>query len=105
MSAHHLKSELLFLPGKACPLQDLSITFDNSSVPLPKFKEPCVTLDNTVVPYKHQSSDSLPQVRALQHPQSLNIAQEAVQALIQVVVVSHLDYLNSLLAGLPACAI
>jgi hypothetical protein len=37
MSAHHLKlnldkTELLFLPGKACLLQDLSITVDNSMV-------------------------------------------------------------------------
>ena len=37
MMAHHLKlnidkMELLFLPGKACPLQDLSIKVDNPTV-------------------------------------------------------------------------
>ncbi|KAM9569085.1 uncharacterized protein ACWYII_035601 [Salvelinus alpinus] len=39
MSARHLKlnldkKELLFLPGKACPLHDLSIPVDNSTVSL-----------------------------------------------------------------------
>jgi hypothetical protein len=38
VSAHHLKlnlnkTELFFLLGKACPIQDLSITVDNSKVP------------------------------------------------------------------------
>uniref|UniRef100_A0A674EIM9 Immunoglobulin heavy variable 11-2 n=1 Tax=Salmo trutta TaxID=8032 RepID=A0A674EIM9_SALTR len=33
------------------------------------------------------------------------LTQEAVQVLIQALVISCLDYCNSLLAGLPACAI
>ena len=49
MSAHHLKlgkTELLFPPGKACPLQDLSITIDNSTVsPSQSAKNLGVTLD------------------------------------------------------------
>ncbi|KAJ8404634.1 hypothetical protein AAFF_G00334970 [Aldrovandia affinis] len=33
------------------------------------------------------------------------LTQEATQLLVQALVISHLDYCNSLLAGLPACAI
>ncbi|KAK6301287.1 hypothetical protein J4Q44_G00293850, partial [Coregonus suidteri] len=33
------------------------------------------------------------------------LTQEAAQVLIQALVISRLDYCNSLLAGLPACAI
>ena len=54
MSAHHLKlnldkTELLFLLGKACPLQDLSIKFDNSTVsPFQSANNLGMTLDNTL---------------------------------------------------------
>ena len=54
MSAHHLKlnldkTELLFHPGKACPLKDLSITIDNSTVSASECaKNLGVTLDNTL---------------------------------------------------------
>jgi hypothetical protein len=54
MSAHHLKlnlikTELLFLPGKAWPLQGLSITVDNFMVsPAQDAKNLGVTLDNTL---------------------------------------------------------
>jgi hypothetical protein len=52
MSAHHLKldrTELLFLPGKLCPLKDLSITVDNFKVsPSQSTKNLGVTLDNTL---------------------------------------------------------
>eukprot|EP00063_Salmo_salar_P008392 XP_013983227.1 PREDICTED: guanylyl cyclase-activating protein 2-like [Salmo salar] len=52
MSAHHLKSnldkkELLFLPGKACLLQDLFITVDNASVVLPE-RDPGQHPDNAL---------------------------------------------------------
>ena len=54
MLAHHLKlnldkPELLFLPGKACLLQDLSITVDNSTVSHSQSaKNLGMTLDNTL---------------------------------------------------------
>ena len=54
MSAHHLKlnldkMNLLLFPGKACLLQDLSITVDNSTVsPYQRAKNLGVTLDNTL---------------------------------------------------------
>jgi hypothetical protein len=52
MLAHHLKlnlnkTELLFLPGKACPYKDLSIMVDNSTLsPSQSAKNLGVTLDN-----------------------------------------------------------
>jgi hypothetical protein len=54
MSTEHLKlnldkMELLFLPGKACLLQDLSIMVDNSMVfPSQSAKNLGVTLDKTL---------------------------------------------------------
>ena len=50
MLAHNLdKTELLFLSGKACLLQDLSIMDDNSTVsPSQSAKNLGVTLDNTL---------------------------------------------------------
>ncbi|KAJ8016190.1 hypothetical protein DPEC_G00004620 [Dallia pectoralis] len=54
MSAHHLKlnlgkTELLFFKGRACPLQDLSITVDNVTVPATHCgKNLGVTLDNSL---------------------------------------------------------
>ncbi|KAK6308468.1 hypothetical protein J4Q44_G00217390 [Coregonus suidteri] len=53
MSDHHLKlnlckTELLFLPGKDCPLHDLAFTVDNSIVSSSQSaKNIGVTLDNT----------------------------------------------------------
>jgi hypothetical protein len=44
------KKELLFLSGKACPLKDLSITIDNSTVSSSQsVKNLGVTLDNTLL--------------------------------------------------------
>ncbi|XP_070297250.1 paralemmin-1-like [Salvelinus sp. IW2-2015] len=66
MSVHHLKlnlnkTEMLFLPEKACPLKDLFITVDNSMVsPSQTSKNIGVALDNTLLfSAKHQSSGSL----------------------------------------------
>ena len=55
LSAHHLKlnldqTMLLFLPGKVCPLKDLSITVDNSTVsPSQSAKNLGVFPDNTLL--------------------------------------------------------
>ncbi|KAM9499463.1 uncharacterized protein ACWYII_002362 [Salvelinus alpinus] len=107
MSAHHLKlnldkTALLFLPGKACPLKDLSITVDNSKVSSSQIaKNLDVTLDNTLsfsanikaVPCScrfmlHNIHRILPY-----------LTQEASQVLIQILVISHLD--SHLVFNLP----
>ncbi|KAJ8397514.1 hypothetical protein AAFF_G00437900 [Aldrovandia affinis] len=101
MAAHHLrlnlkKTELLFLPGKACPLLDLSITIDNSVVsPTLTAKNLGVTLDGQL--WCRFMAFNIRRVRLFL---TRKVAQVLVQALI-----SWLDYGNSLLAGAHACAI
>uniref|UniRef100_A0A673ZSF1 Reverse transcriptase domain-containing protein n=1 Tax=Salmo trutta TaxID=8032 RepID=A0A673ZSF1_SALTR len=113
MTDHHLKlnlgkTELLFLPGKDCPFHDLAITVDNSLVSSPQSaKNLGVILDNTL-----SFSTNIKAVTRSCRFMLYNIrrvrpclTQEATQVLIQALVISRLDYCNSLLAGLPACAI
>uniref|UniRef100_A0A674DUK9 Reverse transcriptase domain-containing protein n=1 Tax=Salmo trutta TaxID=8032 RepID=A0A674DUK9_SALTR len=113
MTAHHLKlnlgkTELLFLPGKDCPFHDLTITVDNSLVSSSQSaKNLGVTLDNTL-----SFSTNIKAVTRSCRFMLYNIrrvrpclTQEAAQVLVQALVISRLDYCNSLLAGLPACAI
>nr|XP_029501536.1 uncharacterized protein LOC115117209 [Oncorhynchus nerka] len=113
MTDHHLKlnlgkTELLFLPGKDCPFHDLAITVDNSIVSSSQSaKNLGVILDNTL-----SFSNNIKAVARSCRFMLYNIrrvrpclTQEAAQVLIQALVISRLDYCNSLLAGLPACAI
>ncbi|KAM9492975.1 uncharacterized protein ACWYII_004673 [Salvelinus alpinus] len=113
MTDHHLKlnlgkTELLFLPGKDCPFHDLAITVDNSIVSSSQSaKNLGVILDNTL-----SFSTNIKAVTCSCRFMLYNIrrvrpclTQEAAQVLIQALVISRLDYCNSLLAGLPACAI
>ncbi|XP_064877885.1 uncharacterized protein LOC135572926, partial [Oncorhynchus nerka] len=102
------KTELLFLPGKDCPFHDLAITVDNSIVSSSQSaKNLGVILDNTL-----SFSTNIKAVARSCRFMLYNIrrvrpclTQEAAQVLIQALVISRLDYCNSLLAGLPACAI
>ncbi|XP_055765705.1 uncharacterized protein LOC129841458 isoform X2 [Salvelinus fontinalis] len=113
MTDHHLKlnlgkTELLLLPGKDCPFHDLAITVDNSIVSSSQSaKNLGVILDNTL-----SFSTNIKAVTCSCSFMLYNIrrvrpclTQEAAQVLIQALVISRLDYCNSLLAGLPACAI
>ncbi|KAM9427569.1 uncharacterized protein ACWYII_019092 isoform 2-T4 [Salvelinus alpinus] len=113
MTDHHFKlnlgkTELLFLPGKDCPFHDLAITVDNSIVSSSQSaKNLGVILDNTL-----SFSTNIKAVTRSCRFMLYNIrrvrpclTQEAAQVLIQALVISRLDYCNSLLAGLPACAI
>ncbi|KAJ8408913.1 hypothetical protein AAFF_G00247310 [Aldrovandia affinis] len=66
-----------------------------------------VTLDNQLCFSGHIAAItqtcrfSLHKIRRIQH----FLTQEATQLLVQTLLISRLDYCNSLLAGLPACAI
>ncbi|CDQ83873.1 unnamed protein product [Oncorhynchus mykiss] len=113
MWAHHLslnlnKTELIFLPGKACPLKDLSITVDNSTVsPSQSAKNLGVTLDNNLLFSANIKAVTRSCRFILYNIRRARpyLTQEAAQFLIQALVLSLLDYCNSPLAGLPACAI
>ncbi|KAJ8009966.1 hypothetical protein DPEC_G00069660 [Dallia pectoralis] len=113
MSVHHLKlnlgkTELLFFKGRACPLQDLSITVDNVTVPATQCgKNLGVTLDNSLSFSAHIKAVSRSCRYMLYNIRKVRpyLTQEAAQVLIQALIISRLDYCNSLLAGLPVCAI
>lgn len=54
------KAELLFSPGKSCPLQDLFITTDNTKVtPTLSIKPPGVTLDSPLSYEAHDAATTL----------------------------------------------
>ncbi|KAM9418959.1 uncharacterized protein ACWYII_022362 [Salvelinus alpinus] len=104
MTDHHLKlnlgkTELLFLPWKDCPFHDLAITVDNSIVSSSQSaKNLGVILDNTL-----SFSTNIKAVTRSCRFMLYNIrrvrpclTQEAAQVLIQALVISRLDYCNSL---------
>ena len=113
MSAHHLKIyldkyELLFLPGKGSPTQDLTITFDNSVLaPTQTTRNLGVTLDSqlsltaNITATTHSCRCMLHDIRRIRPI----LTQKAAQVCVQALVISRLDYCNSLLAGLPVSAI
>ncbi|KAJ8405554.1 hypothetical protein AAFF_G00315340 [Aldrovandia affinis] len=102
------KTELLFLPAKGSPMIDASITVEGSIVsPSQSARSLGVTLDNQLCFSSHIAvitqtcRFSLHNIRRIR----LFLTQEATQLLVQALVISRLDYCNSLLAGLPACAV
>ncbi|KAK5928564.1 hypothetical protein CgunFtcFv8_013618 [Champsocephalus gunnari] len=113
MSAHHLKlnldkTELLFLPEKDCPTLDLTINISTSVVSTTQTARNLgVILDNNLSFTANIAATTrccrytLYNIRKIR-PQ---LTQKAMQLLVQALVTSRLDYCNSLLAGLPACAI
>ncbi|KAJ8392151.1 hypothetical protein AAFF_G00079570 [Aldrovandia affinis] len=113
MSTHHPKlnlgkTELLFLPAKGSPMIDASITVEGSIVSLSQSARSLgVTLDNQLCFSSHIAAISRTCRFSLHNIRRIRpfLTQEATQLLVQALVISRLDYCNSLLAGLPACAI
>ncbi|KAJ8416847.1 hypothetical protein AAFF_G00327250 [Aldrovandia affinis] len=113
MSTHHLKlnlgkTELLFLPAKGSPMIDASITVEGSIVsPSQSARSLGVTLDNQLCFLSHIAAITRTCRFSLHNIRRIRpfLTQEATQLLVQALVISRLDYCNSLLAGLPACAI
>ncbi|XP_068583396.1 uncharacterized protein, partial [Cebidichthys violaceus] len=113
MTTHHLKlnldkTELLFLPGKGCPHRDLSITIDDTVVmPTQTARNLGVTLDDqlsfsaNILSVTRSCRFLLYNIRRIRP----FLTDETAQVLIQALVISRLDYCNSLLAGAPATAI
>ena len=111
-SAHHLKlkldkTELMFLPGKGCPHRDLAIAIDNAVVMSTRTALNLgVTLDDrlsfsaNIASVTRTGTFLLYNIRRI-HP---FLTEKAAQVLIQALVMSRLDYCNSLLAGAPASA-
>ena len=104
MLSHHLKlaldkMELLLLPGKACMHKYLSIMVDNSTaLPSQSAKNLGMNPDNTLSFFANIKAVicscrlMLYNIRRVRH----YLTQEAAQVLIQALILSHLDYCNSL---------
>ena len=113
MASNHLKlnpdkTELLFFPAKSSPIRELSVTVDNASVTsAPTAKNLGVILDSHLSFKTHITAVTRSCRFILHNIRRIRpfITQESAQLLIQATVISKLDYCNSLLTGLPACAL
>jgi len=113
MTANHLKlnldkTELLFIPGKDCPQMDLLVTIKDFEVsPAPTARNLGVVLDDQLSCNPNINSVARSCRIALYNIRKIRpfLTREAAQMLVQSLVITRLDYCNSLLAGLPASAI
>ncbi|KAK3557720.1 hypothetical protein QTP86_000323 [Hemibagrus guttatus] len=110
MTAHQLKlnpskTELLIIPGDPSPAQDLAISLNNSMIsPSATAHNLGVTMDNQISFSSHVTRSCrflLYNIRRIRP----FLSTQATQVLVQSLVISRLDYCNSLLAGLPLNAI
>ncbi|KAI4900370.1 hypothetical protein NFI96_001985 [Prochilodus magdalenae] len=112
-TAHHLKlnpskTELLFIPSTAGPHWDLAISFGNSLItPTEDARSLGVILDGQLSFSAHIANLTRSCRFLLYNIRRIRpfLSQEATQLLVQSLVISRLDYCNSLLAGLPLRAI
>ncbi|KAJ8349835.1 hypothetical protein SKAU_G00249650 [Synaphobranchus kaupii] len=113
MATHHLKlnldkTELLFMPYKTSPLHDLSITVDWTVVAASRSARNLgVVLDDRLDFKEHIRATARSCRFLLYNIRRIRpyLTTYSTQLLVQTMVTSRLDYCNSLLASLPACAI
>ncbi|KAI4901607.1 hypothetical protein NFI96_027816, partial [Prochilodus magdalenae] len=103
MTAHHLKlnpskTELLFIPSTTGPHRDLAISLGNS---LGVILDGQLSFSAHIANLTRSCKVLLYNIRRIRP----FLSQEATQLLVQSLVISRLDYCNSLLAGLPLRAI
>ena len=104
--AHHLnlsKTELLFIPGKDFPHKDLSVTVEDITVSPSSTRNLDVILNNrlswtpSITAVAWSCRFALYNIHRIQS----FLTKDAMQLLVKALGISHLDYCNSLLAGLP----
>ncbi|KAK3514352.1 hypothetical protein QTP70_015881 [Hemibagrus guttatus] len=113
MTAHQLKfnpskTELLVIPGDPSPAQDLAISLNNSMIsPSATARNLGVTMDNQLSFSSHVTNVTCSCRFLLYNIRRIRpfLSTQATQVLVQSLVISRLDYCNSLLAGLPLNAI
>ncbi|KAK3539398.1 hypothetical protein QTP70_006301 [Hemibagrus guttatus] len=113
MTAHQLKlnpskTELLVIPGDPSPAQDLAISLNNSMIsPSATARNLGVTMDNQLSFSSHVTNVTRSCRFLLYNIRRIwpFLSTQATQVLVQSLVISRLDYCNSLLAGLPLNAI
>ncbi|KAK3517157.1 hypothetical protein QTP86_005119 [Hemibagrus guttatus] len=113
MTAHQLKlnpskTELLIIPADPSPAQDLAISLSNSMIsPSATAHNLGVTMDNQLSFSSHVTNVTRSCRFLLCNIRRIRpfLSTQATQVLVQSLVISRLDYCNSLLAGLPLNAI
>ncbi|KAI4892629.1 hypothetical protein NFI96_034103 [Prochilodus magdalenae] len=113
MTAHHLKlnpskTELLFIPSTTGPHSDLAISFGNLLItPTEDARSLGVILDSQLSLSAHITNLTRSCRFLLYNIRRIRpfLSQETTQLLVQSLVISRLDYCNSLLASLPLWAI
>lgn len=104
MKAHHLqlnlsKTEPLFVPAKPTIKHELSIKIDSISLsPTKVARNLEVMMDASVTRLCRFSLFNTRKIRPY-------LKQQATQLLVQTMVIPRLDYCNTLLTGLPPCAV
>ncbi|KAK3550861.1 hypothetical protein QTP70_006419 [Hemibagrus guttatus] len=102
------KTELLIIPGDPSPAQDLAISLSNSMIsPSASARNLGVTMDNQLSFSSHVTNVARSCRFLLYNIRRIRpfLSTQATQVLVQSLVISRLDYCNSLLAGLPLNAI
>ncbi|KAK3507917.1 hypothetical protein QTP70_002915, partial [Hemibagrus guttatus] len=112
MTAHQLKlnpskTELLIIPGDPSPAQDLAISLSNMISPSATAHNLGVTMDNQLSFSSHVTNVTRSCRFLLYNIRRIRpfLSTQATQVLVQSLVISRLDYCNSLLAGLLLNAI
>ncbi|KAK3572784.1 hypothetical protein QTP86_007389 [Hemibagrus guttatus] len=113
MTAHQLKlnpskTELLVITGDPSPDKDLAISLNNSMIsPSATARNLGVTMDNQLSFSSHVTNVTRSCWFLLYNIRRIRpfLSTQATQVLVQSLVISRLDYCNSLLAGLPLNAI
>ena len=112
MTKHHLqlnltKTQLLIIPAKPSISHDLSITLGSATVaPSSTARNLRVTMDDElsltaqIAAVSRSCRFTLYNIRKIRR----YLSEHSTQMLVQALVLSKLNYCNSLLAGLPACA-
>ncbi|XP_067097700.1 uncharacterized protein, partial [Osmerus mordax] len=104
---HAITAELLIIPAKPSISHDLSITLGSATVtPSSSARNLGVTMDDELSLTAHIAAVSRSCRFTLYNIRKIRryLSEHSTQLLVQALVLSKLDYCNSLLAGLPACA-
>ncbi|XP_037387443.1 uncharacterized protein LOC119261807 [Pygocentrus nattereri] len=109
MTTHHLKlnpskTEMLYIPGSSGIRCDLSIPFENTLItPSTEARSLGVVVDDQLSFTAHVANLTQSCRFLLYNIRRIRpfLSREATQVLVQSLVISRLDYCNSLLAGLP----
>ncbi|XP_071374645.1 uncharacterized protein, partial [Centroberyx affinis] len=100
------KTELLVIPASPSIQQQISIQLESTElIPTKSARNLGVMIDDQLTFKEHVTSVTRSCRFALYNIRKIRpyLSEHAAQLLVQALVISRLDYCNSLLAGLPAC--